>query len=150
MTKRSRRRGEGAASLKIGEVAAATGLTVGAIRYYQRIGLVLEASRTASGYRQFEPGVVHRLRFVQRSQDLGFSLEDIRELLELRATPEAPASRVQELAQSKLETIERKLTDLTRLRDALLAVSCACDGRGPVSECPILDALEAASEQDRS
>lgn len=129
---------------KIGQVAQATGLTVEAIRYYERIGLIHEAPRTASGYRQFDPGVVHRLGFVQRAQDLGFSLDEIRELLELSASPEAPAAQVRELAQAKLAEIEAKLTDLTQIRDALRAVSSACRGEGPASECPILDALESS------
>lgn len=127
--------------LKIGEVAKSAGLSVEAIRYYERVGLIRKAARTASGYRKFEPRVVRRLRFVQRAQELGFSLKEIRELLELRASPGAPAANVQELAQAKLEQIEGKLADLTRIRDALLAVSCRCSGEGAVDECPILDAL---------
>lgn len=128
--------------MRIGQVAKSTGLTVEAIRYYERLGLLPEAPRTASGYRRFEPAVVRRLRFVRRAQELGFSLGEIRELLELRASPRASAAGVQELAQSKLVEIRGKLADLTRIRDALSAVSCTCSGEGPISECPILDALE--------
>lgn len=135
--------------LRIGEVAAAADLSVETIRYYERLGLIREAARTASGYRQFEPAVVRRLRFIRRAKELGFSLEEIRELLELRADPEASASDVQELARANLAEIEDKLADLTRLRDALLAVSCTCDGRGPMTECPILDALDGTSEEKR-
>lgn len=130
-------------TLKIGEVARQTGISVEAIRYYERLGLVQEALRTDSGYRKFEPGVVRRLRFVQRAQALGFSLQEIRELLELRASPAASASEVHRLAEAKLAEVDRKLAELARIREALATVSCTCSGEGPISECPILDALES-------
>ena len=136
-------------SLKIGEVAKSTGISVEAIRYYERLGLIREAPRTASGYRQFEPQVVRRLRFVQRAQALGFSLEEIRELLELRASPDASAAEVRRIARAKLAQIEGKMEDLARIRDALDDVSCACSGEGPVGDCPILDALAIADGEDR-
>lgn len=135
--------------LKIGQVAKATDLSVEAIRYYESLGLIREAPRTASGYRQFEPEVVRRLRFVRRAQELGFSLEEIRELLELRATPEAAASEVQELARAKLAEVDSKLADLTRLRDALQTVSCVCSGEGRVTDCPILVALDGTTNLGR-
>jgi MerR family transcriptional regulator, copper efflux regulator len=128
--------------LKIGEVARQTGVSVEAIRYYERLGLIGEAPRTRSGYRRFAPGVLRRLRFIQRAQRLGFSLEQIRELLELRSSPRASAADVRRLAQAKLAQVESKLADLERIRQALLDVSCACSGRGAVSDCPILEALE--------
>lgn len=137
-------------SLKIGEVAKSTGISVEAIRYYERLGLIREAPRTASGYRQFEPQVVRRLRFVQRAQALGFSLEEIRELLELRVSPEATSAEVRELAEAKLAQIEQKLADLVRIRDALVAVSCSCSGDGPVSECPILGAMTISDGEDET
>lgn len=132
--------------LKIGEVARSTGLSVEAIRYYERLGLLREIPRTDSGYRQFDSGDVRRLRFVQRAQALGFSLEEIRELLELRGSPSASAAEVRQVAQAKLAQIEHKLEDLARIRDALEAAACTCTGTGPASECPILDAL--ASSED--
>lgn len=137
-------------SLRIGQVASATDVSVEAIRYYESLGLIREAPRTASGYRQFEPEVVRRLRFVRRAQELGFSLEEIRELLELRASPEAPASEVRGLARAKLTQIAGKLADLMRLRDALQELSCACSGEGPTTECPILDALDDRGDVEDS
>lgn len=129
-------------ALKIGHVARTTGLSVEAIRYYERLGLIDEAERTASGYRQFDPGVVRRLRFIQRAQALGFSLEEIRELLELRLSPAAPAAEVRMKADAKLSEIEAKLSDLWRMRRALKDLARSCCGDGPTSDCPILDALE--------
>ncbi|MFQ5526933.1 MAG: heavy metal-responsive transcriptional regulator [Thermoanaerobaculia bacterium] len=128
--------------LKIGHVAQTTGLSVEAIRYYERLGLIDEATRTPSGYRQFEPDVVRRLRFVQRAQALGFSLEEIRELLDLRLSAAASAAEVREKADAKLSEIEVKLSDLRRMRRALKELTRSCCGDGSTSDCPILDALE--------
>jgi DNA-binding transcriptional MerR regulator len=97
--------------LRIGQVARRTGLSVETIRYYERLGLVAEAARTPSGYRQFEPEVVERLRFVQRAQALGFSLEEIRELLELRLSPGGHAADVRRRAEAKLDDIRAKARD---------------------------------------
>lgn len=135
--------------LKIGDVAKSTGISAEAIRYYERLGLIREAERTDSGYRQFGPEVVQRLRFIQRAQALGFSLEEIREMLELRASPTASAAEVRQLVQAKLAQVEHKLADLARIRDALAAVSCTCSGEGPISECPILDALQSSGGENR-
>ena len=129
--------------LRIGQVAQTTGLSVEAIRYYERLGLIGEVARTPSGYRQFEPDVVRRLRFVQRAQALGFSLEEIRELLELRLSSTASAAEVREKADAKLCEIEAKLSDLRRMRRALQELTACCCGNGSTSDCPILDALEA-------
>lgn len=131
--------------LRIGQVARTTGLSVETIRYYERLGLIGEAARTPSGYRQFEPDVVRRLRFVQRAQALGFSLEEIRELLELRLSPAASATEVREKADAKLSEIEAKLSDLRRMRRALKELTRSCCGNGPTSDCPILDALSSPS-----
>lgn len=132
--------------LRIGQVARATGFTVEAIRYYESIGLIPAAQRSSSGYRQFSMEVVRKLRFVRRAQNVGFSLDETRRLLELQGQPDASASAVRELASLKLAEIEEKLSDLERVRDALLAASCSCDGSGLVRECSILDALDGSGE----
>ncbi|HUO87320.1 MAG TPA: heavy metal-responsive transcriptional regulator [Thermoanaerobaculia bacterium] len=131
--------------LKIGEVARRTGVSVAAIRYYERLGLVGEPPRSASGYRQFEDGVIRRLGFIQQAQALGFSLQEIAELLDLRSSPAASASEVRELAQAKLADVETKIADLARIHGALLAVIRSCTGSRPTSECPILEALECST-----
>ena len=130
--------------LKIGQVARATGFTVETIRYYESIGLIPEAQRSSSGYRVFSAEIVRRLRFVRRAQNVGFSLDETRRLLELQGQPDASASEVRELASLKLAEIEEKLSDLERIRDALRAASCSCDGSGLVRECSILDALDGS------
>lgn len=128
-------------ALRIGEVANETGISVEAIRYYERLGLIPDAARTSSGYRQFEPDVVLRLGFVKRAQALGFTLEEIRELLELRAERGGAAATVRERAEVKLASIEDKIADLERIRSALHDVVNACCGEGTTSDCPILEAL---------
>lgn len=128
--------------MRIGEVAAATGVSVEAIRYYERLGLLRAAARTGAGYRSFDQRALRRVRFIRRAQQLGFTLAEIRELLALRANPRAPAAGVKALAESKLRDVEAKITDLERIRDAVLGVACTCSGEGTSSECPILDALE--------
>lgn len=132
--------------LKIGEVARTTGLSVEAIRYYERLGLIDAAPRTPAGYRQFEPNVERRLRFVRRAQALGFSLNEVRELLELHLSPDSPASEVREKAESKLSEVEAKLSDLRRMRRALRNLTRSCCGEGSTSDCPILDSLEGTEE----
>lgn len=128
--------------MKIGEVAREAGVSISAVRYYERLGLVPEAPRTPSGYRAFDPSVVPRLRFIQRAQVLGFSLEEIRELLGLRSVPGARAAEVQRLARKKLEDVESKMADLARIHRSLLDLLRACPGAGATRECPIMDALE--------
>jgi MerR family copper efflux transcriptional regulator len=125
---------------KIGAVAKATGVTVEAIRYYERLGLLPEASRTPSGYREFPPGVERRVRFIQRAQALGFSLDEIRQLLELRASDAVPTAEVKERVDAKLRAVEAKIAELDHLRKALESLGDSCCAGG--SECPILDALD--------
>lgn len=136
--------------LKIGQVARRTGLSVETIRYYQRLGLIAEASRTASGYRQFEPGVVRRLEFVRRAQALGFSLQEIRDLLELRLSPDGSAAEVRQQAEAKLADIRAKIVDLERMRAALETLTRSCRRAGATDDCPILKALDGPGLQRRT
>ncbi len=131
--------------LRIGEVSKRAGISVEAIRYYERLGLIRPAARTESGYRKFDPDVVRRLRFIQRAQALGFSLEEIRELLELGVTPGTTNRDVRQRAEEKIAGIEAKIAELQRMRDALHDLTAACCGAGTVEECPVLDALEGSA-----
>ncbi|MGH9380203.1 MAG: heavy metal-responsive transcriptional regulator [Thermoanaerobaculia bacterium] len=131
-------------TLGIGELAALTDVSVPTIRYYEQIGLLPEAARTASGYRRFPPEAARRLRFIRRAQQLGFSLDEIRELLELRATegPAADRAAVRARTEAKLAELEAKIADLEAMRKALRRLHRACCEGGTTSTCPILDALE--------
>ncbi len=133
-------------TLSIGRLARASGLGVETLRYYERRGLLAPAGRTASGYRQYRPEAVRRLRFIRRAQALGFSLDEIRELLALAEVPDGDAGRVKAITQEKIADIERRIRDLARMKASLETLAERCPGHGPTAQCPILDAL--AGEDD--
>lgn len=128
--------------LNIGEAARRGGVSVEALRYYEQQGLIDSPERDANGYRVYAPEVIRHIRFIRRAQDVGFSLRDIGDLLSLKADPGASCSDVQDRALGKLCEIEEKIEVLSRMRDVLRKWTSACPSAGPVSECPILDALE--------
>lgn len=133
-------------SLSIGEVAKEAGVGVETVRFYEREGLVPEPGRRPSGYRQYPPDTVRRIRFVQRAKELGFTLREIRELLSLRVTAGKKCADVRKLAHEKLAEVDAKLTELQRMRAALAQLAASCTGKGPTSECPLLDALDAQGD----
>jgi len=100
----------------IGKVAKAVGVSVHAIRYYERLGLLPSAHRTESGYRVYPADTVERLRFVRQAQALGFTLEEIKEILRLRYTCQSPCNCVRGMLEKKLEGVERQMVDLARFR----------------------------------
>ncbi len=128
--------------MTIGELAARLGVNVQTVRYYERRGLLVPAERRASGYRAYTDAAVERLRFIRRAQELGFTLAEIGELLELRLDPGTTAADVKQRAVQKIDEIDAKLRDLERIRDALSHLAGRCrGGRGPTGDCPLLDAL---------
>jgi MerR family mercuric resistance operon transcriptional regulator len=129
--------------LKIGDVAEQGGVNLQTIRYYEREGLLPEPPRLASGYRIFPESAVRRVRFIKRAQELGFSLAEIRDLLSLRENVDAGAQNMRERTRAKVADIEEKIRTLRAMKDALNALAESCPGCGPLSECPILDALDA-------
>lgn len=129
--------------LPIGNVAAQAGVRVEAVRYYEREGLIPKARRGVNGYRQFSADAVDRIRFIQNAQSLGFSLQDIKELLSLKNNGQSRCQSVQKRTQAKLADIEDKIETLKRMRDALLPLLAACEPDKDISECPILNALDS-------
>jgi MerR family copper efflux transcriptional regulator len=128
--------------LTIGEVAEQGGVHIETLRYYERRGLLEKPPRSASNYRQYPETAVRRVRFVKRAQELGFSLNDIKELLSLQAAPEAGCAEIRAHAEAKMKAIEDKISSLTAMKKALSRLVTACSGEGPLSECPILESLE--------
>lgn len=128
--------------LTIGKVAKASGVGVETIRFYEREGLLPRPERTASGYRTYPAGTARRLRFIRRARDLGFTLQEIVELLELTADPSADAAAVRARAVEKLADLEERIRTLHRIRSALADLVERCGGRGRLADCPILDTLE--------
>lgn len=128
-------------SLTIVEAARRAGVGIDTVRFYERRGLLKPPARRASGYRQYTPDIVDRLRFIRRAKALGFSLKEIAELLELRSAPGSTCADVRRQAQIKAADVEAKITDLRRIFRALIQLTNKCSGQGPISHCPILEAL---------
>ena len=130
-------------SLKISDVAERGGVNLQTIRYYERERLLPEPPRLASGYRMFPESAVRRVRLIKRAQELGFSLAEIRDLLSLREDAGAGAQEMRERARAKVANIGEKIRTLQAMKHALNDLAEKCPGCGPLSECPILDALDA-------
>ena len=133
--------------MKIGQIAKASGVRIDTLRYYEKEGLIRPASRTEAGYREYDDGAIQQMQFILKAKALGFSLQEIRELLSLRIDREHhPCSEVKDLAQSKLASIEEKIEELQRMHRALKRISDnCCGGPEPAIHCSILDALEQPS-----
>ncbi|MFC5437665.1 heavy metal-responsive transcriptional regulator [Rhodanobacter umsongensis] len=127
--------------LTIGTVAKRAGVAIDTIRYYEREGLLPEPERRASGYRSYGEGAIARLRFIRRAKDLGFTLDEIRELLALSADRQHGVKAVKRRAQQRLVAIEQRIAELQRVRDGLAQLVASCPGHGKPEECPILRAL---------
>jgi MerR family mercuric resistance operon transcriptional regulator len=132
--------------LTTGQLAKKAQVNVETIRYYERRGLLPEPPRRASGYRQYTQDSVARIQFIKRAQALGFSLEAISELLDLRVDPNTTCGDVKKRTEAKIADIEAKIRTLQELKQALAKLAASCSGRGPTSECPILEALETKEE----
>jgi len=128
--------------LTTGLLASEAGLNIETVRFYERTGLLDKPQRTPAGYRQYPRAEIARLRFIKRAQQLGFSLQEIHELLSLRASPRRGSAQVKRLAEHKLTIIDDKIRDLQRMRAALAPLCDACDGHGTVEDCPIITAIE--------
>jgi MerR family copper efflux transcriptional regulator len=128
--------------LSTGGLAKEVGVGVETVRFYERLGILPPPPRSPGGYRQYDRTNVTRLRFVRSAQELGFTLEEIRELLALRVEPGPSCSVVAETADLVLARIEEKLGDLRRMRRALISLRSACHQGVAASDCPLLDALE--------
>ena len=126
-------------NFSIGKLAESAGVAIDTVRYYERNGLLQPAGRLASGYRRYGEAELKRLRFIRRAKALGFSLEDIRTLLELSA--ERSVAKVKRAAQLKLADIEARIAELERVGAGLRKLIVACPGHGRAEACPILNAL---------
>ncbi|MFZ5656211.1 MAG: heavy metal-responsive transcriptional regulator [Pseudomonadota bacterium] len=135
--------------MKIGEVARRVGIPIDTVRYYERNGLLPPPARRASGYRDYHESDIARLNFVLRAKALGFTLVEIRELLELADAADGDMANIRSLAMGKLADVEQRIDQLMRVRDALKALVDACPGRGHVSGCPIRSALFDLQEPAR-
>jgi len=129
-------------TLTIGKLSKMTGCNIETIRYYERIGLLPEPARSASGHRRYDPSDVRRLQFVRRCRELGFGLERIRELLNLAEGDRYSCRDVRNMTLAHVDDIRGKMADLRRMERILKEMAAKCDG-DDLPACPILEALSA-------
>ena len=127
--------------LTTAKLAHEGGVNVETIRYYERHGLLPRPPRTHSGYRVFSDDAATRLRFIKHAQALGFSLNEIKDLLRLRIRPGSSCSDVREKAEAKIAEVDEKIRHLRAIKKALVQMAATCSGQGPVSVCTIIQAL---------
>ncbi len=128
--------------MNIGQAADAAGVNAKMIRYYESIGLILEANRTDSGYRQYTEKDIQTLRFIKRSRDLGFSIERIKTLLSLWGDRGRKSGDVKKLARQYIEELDQDIQKLQSMRDQLQHLSDCCQGNNR-PDCPIIEDLAA-------
>jgi len=125
---------------RIGDISKQLGLTADTLRYYEKIGLLQNIHRTASGTRIYNDKNISRLKFIQRAQKMNFTLAEIKDLLQMREDPQHARAEVRELSHRKLAEIEIHLQDLTTLRNELTLLVNLCTGSE--NGCPIIEGIE--------
>ncbi|WKZ78766.1 MAG: MerR family DNA-binding protein [Candidatus Kapaibacterium sp.] len=129
-------------NMTIGKLAKQCGVGVETIRFYEREGLVLQPERKPSGYRLYPLEAADQIHFIRQAKDLGFSLKEIRELLDLRLDGGQACNEVGSLAKAKIADIEEKIQTLLKMRKALSELAVACQNNTNTEPCPILRAIE--------
>ena len=136
--------------MRIGELSKHTGFQVETLRYYEKQGLLEPVSRTESGYREYDKESLKQLHFIHQAKSVGFSLNEISELLTLRVERDQHScGDVKTIAEQKLEQIENKINELYKMRDALHKITDACcGGSEPATSCTILNALDNSKDKE--
>jgi Cu(I)-responsive transcriptional regulator len=134
--------------MKIGQVSTASGLSAKMIRYYESIDLLPQVERTGGGYRNYGPDDIHRMRFIRRARDLGFSFERVRELLRLWSDQKRSSGKVKALALAHIGELETRATELNELIRTLRHLADTCDGSNR-PDCPIIEELESGATKQR-
>ena len=128
--------------LTIGKLAKQADVSIDSIRFYERKGLLEDPLRTAANYRVYPLAAAKRLRFIKKAQRLGFSLEEIHQLLRVSHDSSASKADIKQITEEKIADIRSRIEDLRRMLKALEQLDDCCDGHGPIEECPILKSLE--------
>jgi MerR family transcriptional regulator, mercuric resistance operon regulatory protein len=123
----------------ISHVAKTLDINIETVRFYERRGLIAQPPKPDYGYRHYPEDTVHRIRFIKRAQELGFTLDEIANLLSLN---DRPCGQVQGLAEHKLSAVKEKMADLRRLENALMGLLAQCQSNDDDSHCPIIDSLQ--------
>jgi MerR family copper efflux transcriptional regulator len=134
--------------MTIGRLAQRAGVNIDTIRYYERHGLLPAPTRRPSGYREYAADDVERLRFIRRAKNLGFTLNEIAQLLSLTADRQSDMRGVKRKAEERLEQVEHKILELQRVRRGLKKLIAACPGHGELARCPIVTALAGSSDDE--
>jgi Cu(I)-responsive transcriptional regulator len=134
--------------MSIGDLAKATGVKVVTIRYYEQAGLMPVPPRTEGNYRAYTAEAVRRLQFIRRLRDLGFTLDEVRDLLRLSSEKNRSCDEVDRIRREHLANVEKKVRDLGRLAAELRRLSRRCRGGGRVAECRIIEALSPREEAE--
>ncbi|EMI20428.1 MerR family transcriptional regulator [Rhodopirellula maiorica SM1] len=127
--------------MMIGKLAKAANVNVETIRFYERRGLLHRPDPIKTTFREYPPEAVDRIRFIKRAKDLGFTLSEISDLLQLEQKTGASRREVKTLAESKLTIIRGKIADLQRIESTLSELVVQCSGRGSLSGCPIIQTM---------
>jgi MerR family transcriptional regulator, mercuric resistance operon regulatory protein len=135
--------------MRSSEVAERAGMNVQTLRYYERRGLVIEPPRTGAGYRVYPSETVETVRFVKRAQELGFTLDEVQELLHLAEGGPGDCDTARDLGCARVSVLERKINDLVRMRDSLAELVVTCERPLPDRRCPLLRALQIPNEEQR-
>lgn len=131
--------------MKIGEASRLSGCHIETIRYYERVGVLSPTARSESGYRRYTDHHIQQLRFIHHARELGFSLDDIRELLSLREHPDLSCGAVDRITDKHLRGIRSRIRHLESLAEELRRMSASCSG-GQIAECRILEVLQTRGD----
>lgn len=134
--------------MTVGQLADKAGVNIETVRYYERRGLLPKPARTDSGYRQYEPDAVKRLRFIKRAKGLGFTLHEVEELLALRVRHEGSCQAVGRRTRDKIAIVRQKISELQAIERSLARLAVTCEARKRTNDCPMLHALEGTEEGD--
>ena len=127
----------------IGKLSKETGLSVQTIRYYEQLGILPEPERTESGYRNYNDDYFKHIHFIKNAREIGFSLEEIKLLVNLRESKQALGKDVKEIVSLKIREIDEQIKSLQEAKDYLTSLNQTCSGKMPTNECPILNKLKS-------
>lgn len=130
------------------QLADAASIGVEAVRFYEKLKILPPPKRSAAGYRLYDSEDLALVRYVKRAQELGFSLNEIRDLLEITSSPSATRAELRAVANAKLHTVQSKIRDLQKMADVLKHLLEECDGRGKIRGCPIFEFMKSTEDKN--
>jgi len=133
--------------MRTGELAARAGVNLQTVRFYERRGILPKPARTPRGYRVYSSEAVRLIRFIKRAQELGFTLDEVEELLRLRNNRRSSCAAVKSAGKAKMADVEAKIASLNAMKRALAVLLASCERNDRDRECPILEALEDPDER---